>query len=764
MMEPVAQQKSKAKGKQAKSGAVRAWLQAAGKCVLQAVPGFLLSFSGPLGMPPGMQTAYVLALAWCGSPLTGALLGCGAATVMRLVWGLGARLETLMCVVLGACLGSVIRGRGNGLLMLAAGAAMLPQTLWGLAAGTAQEAMLDVANLALVAVSAPVLLRAVMIGRGESDLDNLDAQVAAGYMLALMVCGSSRIVAFGVNLGMLGACFAACAMAIHGGVQAGMVTGLAGALALSLQGLPYALGISLTIGGFAAGMAQGMGKKWLGCLAFAAASALVTLGSGAAVMGCLAPCLLSPVLLVALRGKAGDRVAQACHRLCDAPDAEGDVYANLALSEWSKTMAEIARTVPQPQPDTGPREPAWWKAHLCVDCPDRENCDAALSDLAREKAESVWQRREADEQTWQSSLEELRGLGCGRLYCLRAGMEQLRNEEKIRAAWMKRAGFQREMLVTHLEAASGAAESFARIAGGDTWREKAVSRRLRQRMGETAYPASLLYFRKTRKRARACLEMRASLNDTLLEQACRLASEAFGAPMEVERVEEKRLYLMERPRLRARVGVFGQGAEEGSQTGDTAYTGPLPDGRFLAALSDGMGQGEQASKESGLTVRLLKMCMEAGYTRAQALCAVNGMMLLETGGERFATADLMTIDLQSGEAALDKLGAAGSWLLRGATLAEITGDALPIGIVETVESRSSLLKLRAGDRVALVTDGVEDAFDDREALERAIRSALEEPRPQTAAETLLNRARKAASPNRLDDMTVLAIYLDESTH
>ena len=119
----------------------------------------------------------------------------------------------------------------------------------------------------------------------------------------------------------------------------------------------------------------------------------------------------------------------------------------------------------------------------------------------------------------------------------------------------------------------------------------------------------------------------------------------------------------------------------------------------------------------------------------------------------------MTIDLWSGQANLDKLGAAGSWLLRGTTLAEVTGDALPVGVLETVESRSSLLRLRDGDRVALVTDGVEDAYASRDELEQAIRAALEEPDPNAAAERLVEEASCTSSGARRDDMTAVVLQM-----
>ena len=135
------------------------------------------------------------------------------------------------------------------------------------------------------------------------------------------------------------------------------------------------------------------------------------------------------------------------------------------------------------------------------------------------------------------------------------------------------------------------------------------------------------------------------------------------------------------------------------------------------------------------------------------------MMLLASGGERFSTVDMAAIDLWTGHAALDKLGAAAGRLVRGRSIMDLTGDALPLGILETVESRTSLVRLRDGDELWLMTDGVEDAFGDKAALDEAIRLAISEKTAQAEAEGLLRLAKEASAEGRKDDMTVLVMRI-----
>ena len=63
-----------------------------------------------------------------------------------------------------------------------------------------------------------------------------------------------------------------------------------------------------------------------------------------------------------------------------------------------------------------------------------------------------------------------------------------------------------------------------------------------------------------------------------------------------------------------------------------------------------MGSGEQASRESGLAIRLLEQFLLTGIPADHALATLTSALALrgeETGG--FTTVDLLEIDLFSGE-------------------------------------------------------------------------------------------------------------------
>jgi stage II sporulation protein E len=114
------------------------------------------------------------------------------------------------------------------------------------------------------------------------------------------------------------------------------------------------------------------------------------------------------------------------------------------------------------------------------------------------------------------------------------------------------------------------------------------------------------------------------------------------------------------------------------------------------------------------------------------------------------------MDLWTGDAQMEKLGACTSYLLRGDHVKAIAGAALPLGILEQVMPIHQRMKLHDGDILILLSDGVQDAYPDGVSLERAIaRNAYKDP--QRMADAILRSALLSAGGVPKDDMTVLVV-------
>lgn len=730
------------------------------QAVIRAVPGYLLSFADVLGIPSGFAVSFAAALAATGHDVRPTWIGSAMAVIVRAASGLAPHWELAVIMPVFVAVSLLMHGRGTAFLMGATALAMLPTAIAGTLSSTASEMLLGWAALVLSALSAPVMARALRTIEGGRHIGTMEERISVGFLLILCLCGGARMLLLGVNVGVLLSALGTLGMSAVLGVGAGVMSGLLSGVVLALQGLSLTVSVALAMGGFLAGIAQSLGKRRITCAAFASGAYLPLLLCGAQGFGCGHAVLLATLVAALMPRSLHERVQEILRRFLSNDPAPGDAYAAAALSAWEQTVAAMARAVPSPRDADQPRDGAWWEARLCQGCPECAACGCLTTELGVNKAEQVWRYRHAAEEIWQDALENLRGMGCQRLYFLREAMMALRREDEADQRVARQAEAQRDMLVTHLTAMSGAARRFALLSSGDSWWDMAAARRIRRELAERAMPVTLSYVRRVQGHAQAAFELQFITGArSQAEELILLTSVLLDVPMQLASLDGDRVILAEQPLLTAEAGTASAAISGGTVCGDTGWTGLLQDGRFLAILSDGMGHGENAALTSRQTVELLRLCLDAGYTRQQALTAVNGMLLLGGRGERFAAADVLTIDLWKGHAALDKLGMPPSWLCRQGKLERLSGDGLPLGILDEMDESGMELKLQPGDALMLLTDGVEDAFDDAAALEEAIRTALSCDTPDEAAQTILDVALDADDDGRRDDQSALVLYI-----
>ena len=179
--------------------------------------------------------------------------------------------------------------------------------------------------------------------------------------------------------------------------------------------------------------------------------------------------------------------------------------------------------------------------------------------------------------------------------------------------------------------------------------------------------------------------------------------------------------------------------------------------RLCLLLSDGMGSGEAARKESALAARLLERFLRAGIDAQSALKTLNSAFTLrETETGSFTTVDLLQLSLQNGEGELYKYGAAPSYIKRGGTVHRVTCSCLPAGLQECSQPPEvTHLHLEAGTFFVMVTDGVADAMSD-EWLQNLL-AGWQGENPQLLVSAIL--ADSIERTQEADDAGVLVLYL-----
>lgn len=214
--------------------------------------------------------------------------------------------------------------------------------------------------------------------------------------------------------------------------------------------------------------------------------------------------------------------------------------------------------------------------------------------------------------------------------------------------------------------------------------------------------------------------------------------------------------------IKTSVCKMSRNAHESS--GDSHALHELKEGFFVSILSDGMGHGSKAALESNSTVTILERLLDTGIDRNFAVKMVNSMMSLRSPEESFATVDLAIIDLYNGNAEFLKIGAAATYVKRGREVLVIKSTSLPAGILNTVDVEKTVMELKPGDLIVMVTDGVVDSKQDVVGKEEWIKRALNKVEvvgPEALGEYLLNMAKINQDGILKDDMTVIVMQLAE---
>lgn len=197
------------------------------------------------------------------------------------------------------------------------------------------------------------------------------------------------------------------------------------------------------------------------------------------------------------------------------------------------------------------------------------------------------------------------------------------------------------------------------------------------------------------------------------------------------------------------------------ECGDNCVMRYLSGGKYAAALSDGMGTGHSAARDSGATVRLLGDFLEAGFDKTVAVRLVNSIMVMKSANEAFATVDMCVIDLFGGEAEFIKNGAEPSYIKREDCVETVRAASLPVGIMQEMEIESFAHTLTGGDIVVMMSDGLQM----KKGHEDWIRTMVEETDgnmpPQELADRIIDMANTLHGGEVEDDMTVMVMKLVE---
>jgi len=247
------------------------------------------------------------------------------------------------------------------------------------------------------------------------------------------------------------------------------------------------------------------------------------------------------------------------------------------------------------------------------------------------------------------------------------------------------------------------------------------------------------------------------------ENIKRIVSESIGIPLKSEyninqkKKEKQRFKLIRCNRYSALTEAVTKPNNQSSISGDS-HTFGEGENIYFAAISDGMGAGKKAFKESNIAISLMEKFLEAKFDKELALKTINSVLMLKSNDEIFTTLDLALIDLYTGKLQLVKSGAPATFIKKRDRVEVINSQSLPVGILKDVDFNIYEEYLEDGDIIIMMSDGVLESNQKVENPERWMKNVIigiDSLNPRAIGEEIIRIATEANDGSVLDDMTVL---------
>lgn len=193
-------------------------------------------------------------------------------------------------------------------------------------------------------------------------------------------------------------------------------------------------------------------------------------------------------------------------------------------------------------------------------------------------------------------------------------------------------------------------------------------------------------------------------------------------------------------------------------SGDMMSRVRLGDGKYLLAISDGMGSGADARKNSKIAISMLERLLSSGFDKETSINIINSAILTANNEEMYATLDIEILDLYAGKIQLLKSGACPTYIKKNKTVTMVKSTSLPAGIMNNTQIDTYDKDLDDGDIIVICSDGIIESSTEYENRDLWLKYLLEEIQtdsPERIADIILKEAVDNDIGKAKDDMSVI---------
>ncbi len=211
------------------------------------------------------------------------------------------------------------------------------------------------------------------------------------------------------------------------------------------------------------------------------------------------------------------------------------------------------------------------------------------------------------------------------------------------------------------------------------------------------------------------------------------------------------------------IGTAEMTKSKSEESGDSILNIRLKDGKYLVALSDGMGTGINAKQSSEKALRMLENLLLSGFDKNISLDLIN-TSLMNQNSEMFATLDIAIVDLYNGSIEFIKSGACPTYIKNKKKVQIIKSNSLPTGIVGENNLQVFDKDILTGDIMLMCSDGILDAnieYKNKELWLKYILEDIETTNTKKIADLILNEAVDNNFGVVKDDMSLIVCKFKE---
>jgi len=233
-----------------------------------------------------------------------------------------------------------------------------------------------------------------------------------------------------------------------------------------------------------------------------------------------------------------------------------------------------------------------------------------------------------------------------------------------------------------------------------------------------------------------------------------------------EDIEEKDKNEEKKEEINFKIEVVSSTATKNNSevSGDSFVQTKLRDGKYMMAISDGMGSGPRAKKSSSTVIKMLKRLLTTGFDKDVSIGLINSSVNLNSNEETYATIDISVFDTSSGNIEFIKNGACPTFVKSGSNVEVVKAVSLPAGIIEDIDLVVYDKDLKGGEIIVMCSDGILESNEELTNKEIWVKELLENIETddiQRIADILIQEAIDNGLGIAKDDMTVLIAKVEK---